>query len=65
MNEYYFQGVRFVPGYNDFDWDDFKCNAKSEAEAWVLLDKFTRKLTWKSVGLTSINGVKVTNTAKA
>lgn len=63
MNEYYFQGVRFVPGYNDFDWDDFKCTANSEAEAWTLLDKFTGGWSWKRVKLTNINGVKVTDTA--
>ena len=65
MNEYYFQGVRFVPGYNDFDWDDFKCTANSEAEAWNLLAKFTGKWSWKSVRLTNINGVKVTDTVTA
>jgi len=58
MTEYYFQGVRFVPGYNDFDYDDFTIDASSEKEAWDLLDKRTKLFTWKSVGLTHINGVK-------
>ena len=58
-NTYYFQGVRFVPGYNDFDYDACTIEATSEKEAWELLDKYTKMFTWKSVGLTHINGVKV------
>lgn len=58
-NKYYFQGVRFVPGYNDFDWDDCEVEATSEKEAWDLLDQYTRKRTWRSVGITHINGIKV------
>ena len=42
-NTYYFQGTRFVPGYNDFDFDDFKIEATSEKEAWDLLDKYTKR----------------------
>jgi hypothetical protein len=58
LKEYYFQGMRFVPGYNDFDFDDFRVDASNEEEAWELLDKHTKLFTWKSVGITSINGVK-------
>jgi len=58
-NTYYFQGVRFVPGYNDFDYDDCTVDATSEKEAWELLDKYTKMFTWKRVGLTHINSVKV------
>ena len=59
QNEYYFQGIRFVPGYNDFDFDDCTISANSEDEAWKLLDKYTKMFTWKNVGLTHINGQKV------
>lgn len=59
MNKYYFQGTRFVPGYNDIDFDDYTVEATDEKEAWELLDKYTKMFTWKSVGLTHINGVKV------
>jgi len=58
-NKYYFQGMRFVPGYNDIDWDDCELEATSEAEAWKLLDVHTKMFTWRSVGLTHINGVKI------
>jgi len=58
-NKYYFQGIRFVPGYNDFDWDDFEVEAASEAEAWELLDKYTRRRTWRQVGITHINNQKL------
>lgn len=58
-NTYYFQGVRFVPGYNDFDFDDCTVEATDEKEAWELLDKYTKMFTWKSACLTHINGVKV------
>ena len=59
MNKYYFQGTRFVPGYNDFDYDEYEVTADSEKEAWELLDKNTKMFTWKGVGLTHINGIKV------
>lgn len=59
QNEYYFQGTRFVPGYNDIDFDDWTVKADSEQEAWDQLFKYTKRFTWKSVGLTHINGVKV------
>ena len=52
--------MRFIPGYNDFDADDYEIEAKTEQEAWDELFKFTKKFTWKSVGLVSVNGVKVT-----
>jgi hypothetical protein len=57
MNTYEFSGVRFVPGYNDWDQDWVNIEAENEEEAW---EKF-RKLRWihKGVGICSINGVKV------
>jgi len=59
INKYYFQGTRFVPGYNDFDFDDFEVEAMNEEEAWVLLDKYTKRFTWSRVGLTHVNDKKV------
>jgi hypothetical protein len=59
MNKYEFTGIRFVPGYDDFDQDDFVCEAENEAEAWKQLDKYTKMWTWKSVGIVSVNGIKV------
>lgn len=56
-NKYYFQGMRFVPGYNDIDWDDCELEATSEEEAWEKLDKLTKRFTWRTVGLTHINGI--------
>jgi len=61
QNQYFFQGMRFVPGYNDFDHDDCTVTASSEKEAWDELFKYTKRFTWKSVSLTHINGVKVQN----
>lgn len=58
-NTYYFQGVRFVPGYNDFDYDNCTIEATSEKEAWELLGKYTKMFTWKRVGITHVNGVKL------
>lgn len=59
-NKYYFQGTRFVPGYNDFDFDDCEIEATSEKEAWDLLDKYTKMFTWKRVFLTHVNGKEIT-----
>lgn len=59
LNTYYFQGTRFIPGYNDFDFDDFLIDAKNEEEAWELLDKYTHRFTWTNVGIVEINGEKV------
>jgi hypothetical protein len=58
-NKYYFQGMRFVPGYNDFDWDDCVIEATSEKEAWDNLFNLTKRFTWKRVGLTHINDKKL------
>jgi hypothetical protein len=57
MNTYEFSGIRFVPGYNDWDQDWVNIEAETEEEAW---EKF-RKLRWiyKGVGVCYINGVKV------
>ena len=59
LNKYYFQGTRFVPGYNDFDFDDFEVEAKDEKEAWELLGKYTNMRSWTRVGIVEINGKKV------
>ena len=59
LNTYYFQGIRFVPSYGDTDWDECELKAANEKEAWERLDKLTKMFTWRSVGLTHINGVKV------
>lgn len=57
INKYYFQGIRWIPGYDDFDHDDYEIEAHSEAEAWTKLDKVCKW--WKTVGITHINGVDV------
>ena len=59
MNKYYFCGIRFVPGYNDIDFDDATIEAATETEAWEKLWKLTKKFTWQNVALTEVNGVKV------
>ena len=53
MNTYTFEGVRFMPGYNDFDWDQVEIRAESEKEAWELLNK--RYKHWKRVGIVNIS----------
>lgn len=53
LNKYYFQGTRWIPGYDDFDYDDYEIEAASEAEAWTKLDKIAKY--WKRVGITHIN----------
>lgn len=58
-NKYYFQGIRFVPSYGDVDFDDYEIEAVDEKTAWDELFKFTKKFTWRNVGLTHINGVKI------
>lgn len=58
MKKYYFQGIRWIPGYNDFDFDDFEIEAVDEKSAWEKLYQITKR-TWKSVGLTHIDGVKI------
>jgi hypothetical protein len=63
LNKYHFQGMRFIPGYYDFDFDDYTIEAVNEEEAWKELFKMTKKFTWKSVGLTHINGEKVEKNA--
>lgn len=57
MKKYRFQGIRWVPGYNDFDWDDYEIEANSEAEAWTKLDKVSKY--WKAVIITHIDGINV------
>ena len=54
LNKYVFQGIRWIPGYDDFDCDDYEIKAKDETEAWSQLSKIARF--WKTVGITHING---------
>ena len=58
MNTYYFQGMRFIPHYKDFDYDDFEIEAKDEEQVWRLLDRYTKRSLWKKVNITYINGIK-------
>lgn len=51
MNTYYFEGIEFVPGYNDFDFSEAWIKADTEEEAWDRI----KKGYWKSVYLVSIN----------
>ena len=55
MNTYYFQGVRWIPSYRDFDFDDCEITAETAEKAWEKLDKMTTLKTWKTVGLITIN----------
>ncbi len=55
--------MRFIPGYYDFDFDDYTIEAVNEEEAWKELFRITKKFTWKSVGLTRVNGEKVEKNA--
>jgi hypothetical protein len=57
-NKYHFEGMRFIPGYNDFDYDDALIEAESIEDAWNELDTLTKSFTWKSVELTEINGIR-------
>lgn len=57
--KYYFQGIRWIPGYNDFDFDDYEIEAVDEKSAWDKLFEFTKKFTWKGVSLTHIDGIKI------
>jgi hypothetical protein len=58
-NKYYFQGIRWVPSYRDFDFDDYTIEAVDEKTAWDKLFEFTNKSTWKNVSLTHVNDVKI------
>ena len=40
--KYYFQGTRWVPVYNDFDWDDCEIEATDEKSAWDKLFQLTK-----------------------
>ena len=57
-NKYHFEGMRFIPGYNDFDYDDALIEAESIEDAWNELDTLTKSFTWKLVELTEINGIR-------
>lgn len=54
LNTYTFQGIRWIPGYDDFDCDDYDIEAQNEEEAWKELHE--RAKFWKAVSLTHING---------
>ena len=56
MNTYYFQGIRWIPSYRDFDFDDCHIVAENAKEAWKKLDQQTNLKMWKTVGLLTING---------
>jgi hypothetical protein len=56
QQEYYFQYYGWIPGYNDFDMDDFTVKATSVEDAWKQFNKLTRYV--KSAGLVSIDGIK-------
>jgi len=56
-NKYTFQGIRWIPGYNDFDHDDYEIEAQDEKEAWDKLRKTSKY--WKAVDITHINGISV------
>lgn len=58
MNTYYFQGVRWIPSYCDFDFDEYKIYAETAEKAWEILDNMTVLTTWKSVSLNAINNVQ-------
>ena len=55
LKKYYFEGVRWIPGYNDFDFDDYTVTASSEPQAWVELDRATKF--WKTVTLVSVTDI--------
>ena len=57
MDKYFFQGVRWIPSYRDFDFDEYEITAETAEKAWELLDKMTVLKSWKSVSLISINNV--------
>jgi hypothetical protein len=57
--KYYFQGIRWVPGYDDFDFDDCTIDASDEKSAWDKLFQLTKKWTWKNVSLTHIDEIKI------
>ena len=59
LKKYYFQGIRWIPGYDDFDFDDYEIEAVDEKSAWDKLFQFTKKFTWKGVSLTHIDGIKI------
>lgn len=56
LNTYYFEGVRFIPSYRDFDVDDATIEAANEIDAWAEL--FKRYKFWRVVSLVEVNGIK-------
>jgi hypothetical protein len=58
LHEYYFQGIRWIPSYGDFDQDDVTVKAKDIPSAWEEFDKLKMK-NWKSVGITHVDGEKL------
>lgn len=57
LNTYEFEGKRYIPSYEDFDFDSTTIQAYSEEEAWEKLD--WRNNGWAKVSLVSVNGEKV------
>lgn len=53
-NKYYFEGIRWIPSYEDFDYDNYAIEAENEDEAWEKLFSFTNKKFWKTVSITKI-----------
>ncbi len=61
QNQYLFQGMRFVPGYDNFDHDDCVPLQHLLRKKHGRVIKYTKRFTCKSVSLTHINGVEVQN----
>jgi hypothetical protein len=56
--EFTFEGIRFIPSYRDVDYDCFVVDAENAKEAWLKLDQFTKRWTWRVVSLTKIKVLK-------
>lgn len=56
--EFTFEGIRFIPLYGDVDYDCLIVDAENAKEAWLKLDQFTKRWTWRAVSLTKIKVVK-------
>jgi hypothetical protein len=57
MNKYYFEGMRWIGSYGDFDYDCFEVEAMNENDA--LKELLEKSSNWSSVFLTKVNGVLV------
>ena len=54
MKKYKFEGMRFIPSYNDFDFDECVVEALNEEEAYEKLFTLTNKDSWASLFLASV-----------